>query len=106
MSNYGPEFHETIMGRAFFEGTLPELVESIKNLTNALNNGGQENISPATKRAFISAYKGNHEVLGQMKRDYSPIDDVDPEESVEQGYENAMKFVLDTLGIKVEEVEV
>lgn len=31
-----PEFHQTIMGRTFFEGTMPALVRELKRLNENL----------------------------------------------------------------------
>lgn len=36
-----PNLHETMMGRKFFEGTLPQLVKSIERLAKAVEENNE-----------------------------------------------------------------
>ena len=38
-----PNFHETMMGRRFFESQLPTLIKSIDRLSNAVENNNSDN---------------------------------------------------------------
>ena len=45
-----PQFHETVMGKRFIEGTVPALVRSMDKLTEALNknlDAASSGVAPA-----------------------------------------------------------
>jgi len=45
-----PEFFETRMGQKFYEGTMPELLKAIKELTKELKRANDMRVVPAGKR--------------------------------------------------------
>lgn len=47
----GPEFFQTIMGRAFFEGTMPALVRELKSLNKNLAKAAEDKEDEHTKAA-------------------------------------------------------
>lgn len=56
-------FHETVMGRRFFEHQLPQLIQSIQALTITLGNPTQPAILPvkADPEFLPNLYYGNYE---------------------------------------------
>lgn len=56
-------FHDTVMGRAFFERQLPQLIRAIQALTAALDKPAQQVVLPvAADPEFLSElYFGNYE---------------------------------------------
>ena len=56
-------FHETVMGRRFFEHQLPQLIQSIQALTAALDKPAQAAVLPveADPNFLSELYFGNYE---------------------------------------------
>ena len=56
-------FHDTVMGRRFFEHQLPQLIQSIQGLTTALDKPAQPAVLPVEPDSeFLSElYYGNYE---------------------------------------------
>ena len=42
MSGYGPDFHETIMGRKFYEGTMEAIADALTQIASAQKVSAQK----------------------------------------------------------------
>ena len=102
-------FHETPMGRKFFEVQLPQLIQSIQKLTDAMDKRTQPLVLPEeADPEFLSAlYYGNYEpasfretpeseeINQKVKEAYEELTPLLPE----VGHEKLMKY-QDTLNMR------
>jgi len=42
MSGSGPEFFQTVMGRVFFDGTMPRIAKALERIADHLDKNGQQ----------------------------------------------------------------
>ena len=84
-------FHDTVMGRRFFEHQLPQLIQSIQGLTVALGKPPQAAVLPVeADPGFLSElYFGNYE-CGVFKQTAEPNE---LEQAVKRAY-NALAEML------------
>lgn len=71
MSGTGPEFFQTRMGQAFYDGTLPRLVKAIERLTDRLDTTDLlAALQVITLTPHIAAYLATHDpkALEQARR--------------------------------------
>lgn len=50
----GLQFHQTVMGNEYYEFTIPQLIDSMNQLTYALNNKSNLEIPEDIKQAILS----------------------------------------------------
>lgn len=58
----GPNFHETQMGRAFFEGTMPKIRKALERIANALEENHEILEKDAVQR--VRDLEDEYESLG------------------------------------------
>ena len=93
-------FHDTVMGRRFYEHQLPQLIQSIQALTAALGKPAQQAILPveADPNFLSELYFGNYE-CGVFKQTDEPNE-------LEQAVKRAYNALAETLpGRNREELE-